>query len=327
MPPSLPGPYGPRPGRAAHPASAAGTGPPQGVRNLSISLIVRPMRRALGLLVVAALLLGAVVYVVIGRDGRLPIELPGSRTCQARTASGSVSLAPEQMANAATITATGVIMGIPDRGIVIALATAMQESDLYNLSYGDRDSLGLFQQRPSQGWGTAEQVQDPRYAARAFYNQLLRVPGWEQMRLTDAAQAVQRSAFPEAYQKWESDAQVLGEALLGAHVTAVTCTRAGEPALRGAAATEALAAGLAADWGVVAPAVADPASGSLSVTAVHDRGGWQLAHWLVAHSTNHSLSRVRYGGHEWTVDSGEWTQVETSVAAAPDVVVAQVHPA
>src|SRR5690606_33373886 len=117
-------------------------------------------------------------------------------------------------------------LGIPDRGIVIALATAMQESELRNLAYGDRDSLGLFQQRPSQGWGTEEQVQDPRYASAAFYNQLLRTPNWEQMRLTDAAQAVQRSAFPEAYQKWELDAQVLGEALLGAHATAVTCEKA-----------------------------------------------------------------------------------------------------
>ena len=284
------------------------------------------MRRALGLLVVAAVL-GAVIYVVMGRDGRLPIEMPGSKTCQARTASGSVSLAPEQMANAATIAATGITMGIPDRGVVIALATAMQESELFNLSYGDRDSLGLFQQRPSQGWGTAEQVQDPRYAARAFYNQLMRVPGWEQMRLTEAAQAVQRSAYPEAYQKWESDAQVLGEALLGTHATAVTCTRAGEPTLRGAAATEALAAGLAADWGTAADAVADAASGRLSITAVHDRSGWQLAYWLVAHSANHSVSRVRYGVHEWTVDSGEWAQLDIPVADTADVVIAQVHPA
>ena len=284
------------------------------------------MRRALGLLVVAALL-GAVIYVVLGRDGRLPVDLPIGKTCHARTASGSVSLAPEQMANAATIAATGVIMGIPDRGIVIALATAMQESELYNLPYGDRDSLGLFQQRPSQGWGTPEQVQDPRYAASAFYYHLLRVPGWEHMRLTDAAQAVQRSAFPEAYQKWEPNAQVLGEALLGTHATAVTCSGAGDPNLRGPAAAEALAAGLRADWGPVVTTAADAEAGSLSVTAGHDRGGWQLAHWLVAHSVNHNVSRVRYGVHEWTSESGEWSQVDLPVADAPNVVVAHVHPA
>jgi hypothetical protein len=285
------------------------------------------MRRALGLLVVAALV-GAVIYVVVGgRDGRLPIDIPIGRSCQARTASGSVALTPEQMANAATIAATGVIKGIPDRGIVIALATAMQESELYNLSYGDRDSLGLFQQRPSQGWGTPEQVQDPRYAAAAFYNQLVRVPGWQDMRLTDAAQAVQRSAFPEAYQKWEPDAQVLGEALLGSHATAVTCSGAGEPTLRGAAAAEALAAGLHADWGLAIATAADAETGSLSITASHDRGGWQLAHWLVAHSANHNVSRVRYGMHEWTIDSGEWRQLDVPVADTPNVVVAQVHPA
>jgi hypothetical protein len=285
------------------------------------------MRRALGLLVAAAVI-GAIVYVVIDRDGRLPIDIPLGKSCQARTSAGTVALRPEQMANAATIAATGVTLGIPDRGIVIALATALQESELYNLSYGDRDSLGLFQQRPSQGWGTEEQVQDPRYAATAFYNQLLRTPNWEQMRLTDAAQAVQRSAFPEAYQKWEPDAQVLGDALVGAQATAVTCVRAGEPRLRGAEATEALAAGLQADWGRVVDAVADPAAGRLAITASQDRGGWQLAHWLVAHSANHNVSRVRYGGHEWSVDSGEWIPVEVPVvdAAGAGVVLAQVHP-
>jgi hypothetical protein len=284
------------------------------------------MRRVLGLLVVAVLL-GTVIYVVVGREGRLPVELPIGKACQARTTSGAVSLTPEQMANAATIVATGVIMGIPDRGVVIALATAMQESELYNLPYGDRDSLGLFQQRPSQGWGTPEQVQDPRYAASAFYNQLLRVPGWEQMRLTEAAQAVQRSAFPEAYQRWEPDAQVLAEALLGTHATAVTCSRAGKPTLRGPAAAEALAAGLRADWGPVVATTADAETGRLTITPTHDRGGWQLAHWLVAHSVNHNVSRVQYGPHEWTIDSGEWRQLEVPVADAPNVVVAQVHPA
>ncbi|NYI03446.1 cell wall-associated NlpC family hydrolase [Allostreptomyces psammosilenae] len=83
------------------------------------------------------------------------------------------------------------------------MATALQESSLRNLSYGDRDSLGLFQQRPSQGWGTAEQIQDPVYASTKFYEGLLAVDGWESMTLTQAAQAVQRSDFPDAYAKWE----------------------------------------------------------------------------------------------------------------------------
>jgi len=290
--------------------------------------MVRPMRRALWLLaVVVVVLLGVGIYIAVNPDERIPIEVPVGKGCEAATAVGSVSLYPEQMANAATIAAVGVTRGIPDRGIVIALATAMQESELYNVTYGDRDSLGLFQQRPSQGWGSEEEVQDPRYAAAAFYNQLIRVAGWEQMRLTDAAQAVQRSAFPEAYQRWEFNAQVLGEALLGTHVTAVTCAKVAEPTLRGEAATEALAAGLVLDWGQVASTAAATGPGTLSIVAGQDRSGWQLAHWLVAHSVNHNVLRVRFGSHEWTVESGEWAAVESPPADSVPVVVADVYPA
>ncbi|MGY1778838.1 hypothetical protein [Geodermatophilus sp. SYSU D01036] len=127
--------------------------------------------------------------------------------------STSVTLSAEQWANAQTIAAVARQRGLPERAVVIALATAMQESTLRNLDYGDRDSLGLFQQRPSQGWGTPAQVQDPVYAAGQFYDRLVRVPGWETMRLTDAAQWVQRSGFPEAYQRWDGFAQSLTTAL------------------------------------------------------------------------------------------------------------------
>ncbi len=94
-------------------------------------------------------------------------------------------------------------MGAPPRASLVALATAMQESTLHNLDYGDRDSLGLFQQRPSQGWGTPAQVTDPVHATTIFLQRLLAVPGWETMPVTVAAQTVQRSAFPQAYAKWE----------------------------------------------------------------------------------------------------------------------------
>jgi cell wall-associated NlpC family hydrolase len=87
---------------------------------------------------------------------------------------------------------------------VIAIATALQESTLRNLENAvDHDSLGLFQQRPSQGWGTREQILDPVYASNSFYNRLVRVPNWQTRPLTEAAQAVQRSAYPNAYAKWE----------------------------------------------------------------------------------------------------------------------------
>jgi len=124
-----------------------------------------------------------------------------------------VTLTGEQLANARTIAQVAWDRGLPERAVVIALATAMQESHLRNLDHGDRDSLGLFQQRPSQGWGTPEQVQDPAYAAGKFYDHLVAYPGWDTGRLTDVAQGVQRSGFPEAYQKHEAMAVELAGAL------------------------------------------------------------------------------------------------------------------
>ncbi|MBC8091269.1 MAG: hypothetical protein H7Y15_04875, partial [Pseudonocardia sp.] len=120
--------------------------------------------------------------------------------------SGAAAIDDEQLANAAVIVATGREAAVPERGLWVALGTALQESGLRNLDYGDRDSLGLFQQRPSQGWGTPAQVRDPQYASAKFYEQLVAVPGWAQMPLWQAAQTVQRSAFPLAYAKWEQAA-------------------------------------------------------------------------------------------------------------------------
>ncbi len=127
------------------------------------------------------------------------------------------SLSEEQKANARTIIGVGKGAGVPEYGWVIALATAMQESTLVNVDYGDRDSLGLFQQRPSQGWGTEAQVQQPVLASKAFYGVaahtpnpgLLDISGWQSMTVTQAAQAVQRSGYPDAYAKWETLARDL----------------------------------------------------------------------------------------------------------------------
>ncbi|MFJ9085435.1 C40 family peptidase [Streptomyces sp. NPDC102384] len=115
----------------------------------------------------------------------------------------------EQIPNAKDIVATGRVMKVPARGQTVALATSLQESRLRNLDYGDRDSLGLFQQRPSKGWGTTAQVRDPVHASTKFYEALLRVPGWQSMTVAQAAQAVQKSGFPDAYAKWEPLAAAL----------------------------------------------------------------------------------------------------------------------
>jgi peptidoglycan DL-endopeptidase CwlO len=127
----------------------------------------------------------------------------------------------EQLHNALRIIAAGMAMTmpgtkdpLPPRAWIIALATSRQESTLHNLAFGDRDSLGLFQQRPSQGWGTVAQIMNPTYAATKFYQRLLQVPNWQTMPLTEAAQAVQRSAFPNAYADDEPVATALVEDLV-----------------------------------------------------------------------------------------------------------------
>ncbi|MFD8117869.1 C40 family peptidase [Streptomyces microflavus] len=124
-----------------------------------------------------------------------------------------LDLPAEQIPNAQTIVATGLSLDVPKKGQIIAIATAMQESRLRNLNSGDRDSLGLFQQRPSQGWGTAQQIRDPVYASEAFYKALLKVDGWQQMKVTQAAQAVQWSGYPDAYAQWEDLATALQKAI------------------------------------------------------------------------------------------------------------------
>ncbi|WP_413100225.1 C40 family peptidase [Streptomyces sp. Inha503] len=125
-----------------------------------------------------------------------------------------LDLPAEQVPNAQTIVAAGLSLDVPKKGQVVALATAMQESRLRNLNSGDRDSLGLFQQRPSQGWGSAQQIRDPVYTSEQFYKHLLKVDGWQQMTVTQAAQAVQKSGLPDAYAQWENLATALQKAIV-----------------------------------------------------------------------------------------------------------------
>lgn len=127
--------------------------------------------------------------------------LPLADRCTATVNGYTATIDPEQARNAAIISGISVKRGLKPRAASIALATAFQESDIRNLDYGHSDSLGLFQQRPSQGWGTAEQVMDPWYSATAFYKALVRVKKWDTRDLNDVAQAVQRSAYPQAYRK------------------------------------------------------------------------------------------------------------------------------
>jgi hypothetical protein len=289
------------------------------------------VRRRIILSVLAVLVLVGVVGVYLVLRVRDNLPRPTLKRACSVQADGQVFLHAEQMANAATIAAVGIRRGLPERAVVVALATAFQESRLENLAGGDRDSIGLFQQRPSQGWGTPENLRDPRYAADRFYSALIKIKGWEDMRVTDAAQRVQRSAYPEAYERWKDESVVLTTALLGRATGAVACSVPGNPRMWGSHAAETLTRQIRLDWGEAGTASAgELAAGfdglvGLALTVPDTRHGWQYAHWLVAHATEHGVMRVRYDGLEWTAKGGAWTRVP-SEQAGPDRVIAEVYP-
>lgn len=180
------------------------------------------MRKLVPAVAITLALAGVValgVWVVLDRAGMVFT----SRTCTASVDGLDVELTAQQAENAGLIAAIGVRRGLPARAVSIALATAYQESKIINLDSGDRDSLGIFQQRPSQGWGTEKQLQDPVYATNAFYDALVEVDGYREMEVTEAAQAVQRSGFPDAYADHEADARVLASALTGNSKASLSC--------------------------------------------------------------------------------------------------------
>ena len=189
--------------------------------------LLRPLRLLVPLVAVGGALVIFLVFGFLayqGGTGGGASFVPGYCDAGLRSATQSgrgqagdtaATLSAEQRQNATTIIGVAKQKGAPPRAWLVALATAMQESTLRNINYGDRDSLGLFQQRPSQGWGSPAQVLDPVYSTTIFLDQLLQVPNWDRLPVTVAAQTVQRSAFPDAYAKWEGLAAELVSQLAG----------------------------------------------------------------------------------------------------------------
>lgn len=242
--------------------------------------------RAIWLIPVLAVVL--VAGAILVARSRLTPSPPAGCTVTVGKASYDLDLA--QAANAATISAVGAVEGLSDHAVTIALATALQESKLHNLPYGDRDSVGLFQQRPSQGWGTRTQLLDPHFAAAAFYRHLARVPGWQTMAVMDAAQRVQRSADGSAYAQWEPASRLIARALTGEVGTALAC-RYDQPT----SSATGLDRALARDVG--ARTLGRP---------VPPKTGWRSAQWLVAQAAQYGIDSVTFDGQRWTNKSGAW---------------------
>ena len=239
------------------------------------------------------------------------------------------TLTPDQAQNAALIANIAVTRGLPDHAATVAIATAMQESRLTNLDYGDLDSLGLFQQRPSQGWGTAKQVSDMTYATNIFYDHLLQVPDWETIPVEDAAQEVQRSGYPELYATWDAMARAWASGLTGERSAGVTCAL--EPA------TSSDADGLVAAISATLPnvkvsvmplngktgtnngAATNKASKTLTITLPdglsadnRTRLCWQTAGWLVTQAHQYGIDALHADGMDWNRRAGTWTGTETA---------------
>ncbi|CAN5282579.1 heavy metal transporter [soil metagenome] len=276
------------------------------------------------------LLVLVLVLVVVGGVGLVMKQdiglVPDREGCKAEVGGVAVPLTTEQAENAAIIAAVGVRRGLPARAVSIALATAYQESKIVNVGYGDRDSLGLFQQRPSQGWGTAEQIQDPYQATNRFYDELEKVDGFETMRITEAAQLVQRSGFPEAYEDHAEDGRVLASALTGYSPESLTCVARpdeGESQQEGPSGLTSRAEAVRAD---LERAFGDQPVGGFAPGGVRDghvagsahydgraldvffrpvnernrRLGWALAHYLVAHADRLQIQTVIFDDRIWT---------------------------
>ncbi|MGW6905306.1 heavy metal transporter [Streptomyces sp. NPDC054940] len=287
---------------------------------------------------------GAAFVVLLAVAGYLAVQYvtggPGAPGCAVVSDDGDgtrYEFTPEQAVNAATIAAVGTGRGLPERAVTIALATSLQESGLRNITHGDRDSLGLFQQRPSQGWGTEREILDPIYSAGIFYEHLVKVRGYAELPLTVAAQRVQRSGYPEAYAKHEPDATLLAAALTGRSAATLTCE--GLPGGTSAGGTDSVRAALVRDFGQDALQSAAAEVGSAKATptptpsvvesdgqtvllpvtggkgsgagrSVRERG-WQLAHWAVANASDLHIQRVSYAGREWTAGNtdSQWRAI------------------
>lgn len=249
-----------------------------------------PRSRWRGWVTVGVLLVVAALVGVLG--ARWLITEFRSPACEFTVGDRSERLTPEQAANAATISLVAVGRDLPPKASTIALATAIQESKLRNLTYGDRDSLGLFQQRPSQGWGSPAEINDPVYSANAFFDALVAVPDWSDWVVTEIAQEVQRSGFPEAYADHEGEARVLASTLVGQTPAALGC-RLDDTTADGSA--DRVLAKAERTFGASGTASGDTVQFRASDTPT----AWAIASWAVAHAEVEQIVRVEVADRAW----------------------------
>ncbi len=257
------------------------------------------------LLVIAGVSVGIVKILdfVNSRDAAPSIP----EQCQAVVGTNQVvSVDLDQAHNAAIIAGVSIQRGMIPRAASIGLATAYQESSLHNINYGDRDSLGLFQQRPSQGWGTPEQVTDPWYASNRFYQELVKFRGWETGDINDYAQKVQRSGVPDGYRKHEINARSLASALTGETPASFTCLIRSVPSPNPDELVNFLSRVFSDSIEI------SRVDGEVRVNVSNDTTGWAVAATGMATTNLSGITEVQFGKKQWTNDTmkvAPWREV------------------
>jgi len=255
------------------------------------------------------------VVIVASGIGYLVLQ-PGNHAaprltfCVADAAGRNLQLTTGQAAIAATIAGVASRRDLPSRAVAIAYATALQESKLANLHYGDLDSVGVFQQRPSQGWGSARQLENPVYATDRFFDALTAVPNYQRLPIYVAAQDVQHSADGQAYDQYAAVGTALAAAFTGDDPHTVWCSYA-DPAAK----PSLVAAGQAmtSAFGLIAQPAA--AGRAMSVQARSQAQGWAVAAWLVSNAAAYGITNVRFQGLQWLgfTGPGRWTTDASTV--------------
>ncbi|NUS40994.1 MAG: hypothetical protein HOP97_05145 [Terrabacter sp.] len=244
-----------------------------------------------------------VVLALVGAAGwfgaRFLISSVVNPQCTIKASGITETFDPDQTANAALIAALSVKRDMPPRAATIALTTAFQESKIRNLRFGDRDSLGLFQQRPSQGWGTEEQILDPVHATNRFYDALEKFNGYETADITKIAQRVQKSGFPEAYRDHEGQGRVLASTLTGHSPAGLTCRL---DAVKESVSPSRVTGDLSRQMGVTS---ARTREGTVTVSAGDATTAWAVAHWSVARAEMYGITSVSVGERTWDRDRGD----------------------
>jgi hypothetical protein len=272
-----------------------------------------PRRRAAIILTVFVVAAGLVTFGV--RAVFHKFGLPKTVSAHCDVVGTPYELTTEQAEIAATVTAVAVKRKLPGHAAVVALAVGLQESKLRNRPYGDLDSLGVFQQRTSQGWGTERQIMDPKFAAGTFYDHLLKVRNWQRLPLTEAAQAVQRSALPDAYARWEDQATALARTFSGGTAAGLSCSFP-EPTV--AAGPDRVVTLLAAEL----PTSRLSSVGNVAELRAADPG-WATVSWLVAYADRLGVAAVGYSGQRWTRADG-WANDPSAAADRIRVETAQL---